>query len=101
MSLGTPFADPVNAVGDVVRLFVIIGGTIQMGMFIKFARYIRNTRQWGAYALICYGVSAIGTEIEQLGHIVTYRLLFNTAGVVFGIVFLVKTRVTRDLDPVE
>ena len=85
------FTDPANAVGDAIRIVDICLGMVMFGLFIRVARQVRNTRQWGMYALVCFGVSACGTEIERLGQIVTYRLVFNTAGVVLGIVFLVKT----------
>lgn len=91
MTFAHAFSDPDNAVGDAVRIFVIVAGTGMLGYFVKVARAVRNTRQFGMYALVCFGVSAIGTEVEQLGHVVTYRLLCNTAGVVLGLVFLYKT----------
>lgn len=90
------FSDPANNVGDVVRIFCIVGGIVMLGLVLKVARDVRNTRQFGMYALVCFGVSAIGTTIENLGTIVTYRLLFNTAGVVLGIIFLIKTHQTKE-----
>jgi hypothetical protein len=85
------FTNPANVVGDVVRLFDIVVGVVALGLCLRLARAVRNTRQYGIIACVCYGVSAIGTEIQQLGNIVTYRLLFNTAGVVLTVMFLWKT----------
>ena len=92
MIRNTPaFSNPENAVGDAVRVFDIVAGMVMFGLFLRTARQVRNTRQWGMYSLVMFGIASTGTEIQNLGTIVTYRLLFNTAGVVLGIMFLWKT----------
>ena len=85
------FTNPDVYVGDAFRILGTILGTIMLGMFLKVAREVRNTRQFGMYALVCFGISAIATQISLLGDTVTYQLPFNIAGTVFGLIFLYKT----------
>ena len=84
------FTNPQDAVGDAIRLFDILLGVVSLGLCFAVARKVRNSRQYGIYACICYGVVAISTCIDRLGQIVTFRLPLCTAGVVFALIYLWK-----------
>lgn len=76
---------------DGLRLFVILAGIVMLGLFITHARKVRDARQFAALALVCFGVSAVGTEIDQMGHPLSYRLVLNVAAVILGHIFLYRT----------
>ena len=86
------FSHPVDDVGDAIRLIDMVLGIVLIGLFLGVAKRVRNTRQWGMYALVCFAIAAIDTEVQNLGTVVTFRLVVNTAGVVFGLIFLWKNR---------
>lgn len=84
------FSNPSNSTGDGLRILTVILGIWMLFRFFQVARDVRNTRQYGMYALVCFGISAISTEIDELGEIVTPLLFLNAGGVVFGLIFLYR-----------
>lgn len=79
-------------VGDLFRVACAVLGIVILALIVRLAREVRNTRQYGMYSLAFFSVAAIGTEIERIGDLVTWRLPVNVAGVVLAVVFLEKTR---------
>lgn len=71
------------AVWDSLRVLVIAGGLV---VSISAIGLIRGTtlasRMALTAALLCFLTSAVGTEIQHLGDVATYRLFFNLVGVV-------------------
>jgi hypothetical protein len=77
-------------VADLLRCFCIVAGSIVVGLLIRLARIVRNTRQWGIYGSICAFTSVVLTEMDQLGTVPSLRLLLNVMALVFSGVYLKK-----------
>lgn len=85
-------------VADTLRCLCIVLGAIEIGLLLRLARVVRNTRQWGIYGTICVYFSVVLTEMDQLGHVLTMRLLLNVAGLTFGAIYLKKMNYHIDLE---
>ena len=81
----------ITDVCDVLRVYVIVFGVAMLGLFLEVARDVRNTRQYGMYALVCLGTSAISTSVQHFGWGMTAQLPLNVLGVTLGLVFLWRT----------
>lgn len=90
----SPFATPWLLVADTVRLYCCIVGIALCGWagaFVMRRRLIWE-RRLAAIALAVLAASAIGTEYQHLGTVVTYRLFTNTIGVTAGLAAMMRMR---------
>ena len=76
---------------DVLRLLCMGIAMVMLGLFIRVAGKSTNTRKYGWWACVVFGVSSIGYEANQLGTSVDYHLWFNLLGVTLGCMFLWKS----------
>lgn len=90
---GSPFSTPYIAVADVARIACAIAGVVALLLLIKlavnaehrdFPRATAFGTMMGAFLL----VSAVFTELSVLGSRPTLRLVFNTCGCVFGLLYV-------------
>lgn len=88
MAALNPWGTPLLAFADTVRVVCCVAGVLLCAACGSFAlRYRRSPgRVFAALALALLAASAIGTEYQHLGTVVTYRLYTNTFGVVIGFV---------------
>lgn len=81
-----PFGTPELIVADTARLLCCV---VAVALMVGLLRLMTRTHLQGRITL-CAGllaasVSVIGTEIEALGTIVTYRLFVNCISVLFSL----------------
>jgi hypothetical protein len=77
-----PFSTGALLVWDSLRVLVIGGGLAVMILGVRvLARTELRSRMLLTAGLFCFVTSAVGTEIENLGAHVSYRLFFNLLGV--------------------
>ena len=78
-------------VADALRLFDILAGVPVLALFLSVAYHVRNTRKWGMLALVAWGLNSIFRSFDSFGNPASYSSILNTAAVVFGVIFHVKT----------
>lgn len=79
-------------VGDAFRVACAVVGLVVLALVVRRALVVRNTRQYALWALAVFSIAAIGTEVERIGDVVTWRLPTNVAGVVLALIYLIKMR---------
>jgi hypothetical protein len=81
-----PFGTWYLAIFDTVRLVTIFAALgMMMALGIAWARSAPHGGQRDRYmALAVFAVVVIGTEVENLGNIASYRLVLSTIGVVLA-----------------
>lgn len=86
-----PWGTPLLAFADTVRVVCCLLGILLCVASGAFALRHRNNLAgvMAAVALAFLAASAIGTEYQHIGTVVTYRLWTNTFGVLFGLIGMV------------
>lgn len=92
------FTEPGNSVADAARLVVIAAGAVMLFLIAVSAYVFRATGQPGKYALLCFGVTAIAQETQDLSLPAGPSLVIDAVGVGFGLVFLWRSRVRGVVD---
>lgn len=98
---GTPFATWYLAAFDSIRLIAILAALgLMMAIGYAWARSVRHSGQRDRYlALAIFAVVIIGTEIQNVGNIASYRLFLSIAGIIFAFRGLMRFRYEQPAKP--
>lgn len=93
------FGTPLLATADTIRLLVILAAlALVFSIGMAWQRSVRHGGQRMRYiSLALFAAIVVGTELENLGNIPSYRLVVSVIAVVSGIIGLWKF---RNEDPV-
>lgn len=98
---GTPFATWYLVAFDSVRLVAISAAlALMLAIGYAWARSVRHGGQRDRYlALALFAVVIIGTEIQNIGNIASYRLLLSILGILFAFRGLMRFRAEQPVKP--
>jgi hypothetical protein len=91
---GLPFGTWYLALFDSLRLFTVLGAlALMLALGMAWARSVPHGGQRDRYlALAFFSVVIIGTEIENIGNVASYRLVLSILGLLFAFRGLLKFR---------